>query len=152
MPFSKMAGASSASSSLRRQNASEQLGLSDSGSPPGKGPRIDLGDIAKKVPQVKRSGDEAKYASDCLTRNAFVRAVELMERNPHVIMECWAWLDTKVNGQSGANDNQVWDKCVTHWSKALYRSFNSEMTPTISDFYRSLDDLQFCGLGLPRNV
>lgn len=78
-----------------------------------------LSDLAKKVPQVRRSGDEAQYARDVLVRNALVHVIDLLSKNPSFTLECWSWLDGKIHGGNQTAQDQ-WDESYTNWVKALW--------------------------------
>lgn len=75
-------------------------------------------DLAKKVPAVKRTSDEAKYARDNLVRNAFVHVIDLLEKNPSYTMECWSWLDTRIHGAAERPDDR-WDESYVNWVKVV---------------------------------
>lgn len=77
-----------------------------------------LSDLAKKVPQVRRSGDETQYARDLLVRNALAHVIDLLSKKPSYTLECWSWLDGKIHGNNNTAQDQ-WGDSYTNWVKAL---------------------------------
>lgn len=84
---------------------------------PDKAAASQLSDMAKRVPVVKRTGDEAKYNRALLARNALIHATDLLEKNPSMTLETWSWLDGKINGKHDTSDD-FWDDSYSNWVKA----------------------------------